>query len=132
MSNLLQVLEQKAKSMDVQIKKARTVTIDEATWIKTKKYVDQLPANLDTIARMIADCENITKGDFGKCKFQGKCHRSLITLQAFLEQEPYQIFISAYVCPEHEFKNLSYVALNSNHNVAYVRELRVNHEPVSI
>lgn len=132
MSNLLQVLEQKAKSMDVQITKARTVSIDEATWIKTKKKVEQLPANLDTIAQMIADCDNVVQGSFGKCMFQGKCHRNLVTLQAFLETKPHTIFINTYVCPEHEFKNVSYVALNNDHNVAYVRELRVNHEPTDL
>ena len=101
MSSLLQVLENKAKSMDVQIKKARTVSIDEATWIKAKRRVDEFPANLDRIAEEIANCENVVQGTFGKCRFQGKCHRNLVTL-------------------------------HSDHNVVYVREVRVNYEPVDM
>jgi len=130
MSNqLLGALQARAESMDVQIKKAKPMQPQDVAWERLKQNVDNLPANLNTIGKMIVDCENVTQGTFGKCGFQGKCTRQITVVEAVLEKTPHALSIIAHVCPEHEYKTIRYVATNSERNVVYVRDIVKSYDP---
>lgn len=130
MSNdLLGALQARAQSMDVQIKKAKPMQPQDLAWERLKQNVENLPANLNTIGKMIVDCEDVRQSTFGKCNFQGKCTRQITIVEATLEKEPHNLAIIAHVCPEHEYKTISYVATNVERGVVYVRSIVKSYDP---
>lgn len=130
MSNdLLGALQARAQSMDVQIKKAKPMQPQDVAWERLKQSVENLPANLNTIGKMIVDCEHVKQSTFGKCGFQGKCNRQITIVEAVLEKEPHSLSIIAHVCPEHEYKTINYVATNTQRNVVYVRSIVKSYDP---
>jgi len=128
MQGILNALENRAQSMDVQIAQAKPLAADDVQWAKLKQVVDSMTANLNEIGQMIVGCKVIKKSPFGKCGFQGKCHRQTTIIEAYLKttskDQPLSLAIVAYVCPEHEYKNLSYVATNFATGVVYEREIK--------
>ena len=119
--------------MDVQIAQAKPLEADDLAWEKLKQVVDGLTANLNEISQMIVGCKVIKKSPFGKCGFQTKCHRQTTIVEAYLKttskDQPLSLAIVAYVCPEHEYKNLSYVATNFAKGVIYQREIIKKYTP---
>lgn len=130
MGNILDVLEKRAGSLDVQIAKAQPMTADEAAWLQIKAKVDKADTGKSHLEQLLLSAPNMTRSNAsGKCNFQNKCIANCTKLEVVLEdKKPFTMGLVAVICPQHEFKHLYYYAINAFSNSMYVRDIIKNYD----
>ncbi len=130
--SILDIINQRANSLDVQVAKSKPVSVDELPWIETIRRVNEMPANMGMIEDIVRSKKAVPgaviDSMYGHCN-KDKCTQDAVRIEVSLEKDPFEIQLLLYVCGNHGTKNAMYVAFNSQKNVVYRRKIIVNFEP---
>lgn len=130
--NLIDIVNQKAESMDVQYSKAQVVPVDEIPWRQTQARVEALPVRFDQIEaivkKLVSVRDAVKTSSYGKCGKE-KCFENTTRIEVLIEGGEFPIQFISYSCPVHGTKNAHYVAINDQKSTVYRKKLLQNYEP---